>query len=446
MRAIAYMLVIGLMAGLGGCTTLPDRQTVAENATQFINRTEAMLAAQRDRIAEAVNDIKADSQTARRNEVNNLFRQPRIDPLTDYLQSYSGDPRYVRERALVSAERDKRCAAVAERYATRAATRYNLQRLENGYRRSCPVQVAAFERRVNPPRVVVTNEPEQPVEPPAPAKPATPKPESAAREQSDKPIEPSAAPIAGPRVRQASPSEPVASEAASSCYLLYAIKNYQEAHSECLKAARAGDAKAQHHLADIALISKEQDAALHWARQSAEQDHPAGQLLLADLLQRSGSEAEALQLLRKAADQGLAEADYRIGQAYLNGQGADADPAEAIRFFERAAQKDHVQAQLQLAELYSRSKGADQTKARAWLTRAAEQESAEAQFKLGLSFHEGRGGPADNREAYIWLSRAMLNGNERARAHLERIAPELSAEQLGEAQAQVQSGLAGRRP
>lgn len=446
MRVILTMLAIGLMAGLGGCTSLPDRQTVAKNTTQFINRTEAMLAAQRDRIAEAVNDIKAESPTARRNEINNLFRQPRIDPLTEYLQTYAGDPRYVRERALVSAERDKRCAAVGKRYAARAATRDILRRFENGYRRSCPAQVAAFQRRVNPPRLVVENEPEQPVEPPVNTKPAAPKPETEAQKQSDKPVESTAAPLAGPRVRQVSPGEPVASEAASGCYLLYAIKNFQEAHSECLKAARAGDAKAQHHLADIALISKEQDAALHWARQSAEQDHPAGQLLLADLLQRSGSEAEALQLLRKAADQGLAEADYRIGQAYLTGQGADADPAEAIRFFERAAQNNHVQAQLQLADLYSRSEGADQTKARAWLTRAAEQESAEAQFKLGLSYHEGRGGPADNREAYIWLSRAMLNGNENARVHLERIAPELSAEQLGDAQTQVQSGLAGRRP
>lgn len=446
MRAIVYMLVIGLMAGLGGCTTLPDRQTVAKNTTQFINRTEAMLAAQRDRIADAVNDIKADSPTARRNEVNNLFGQPRIDPLTDYLQTYAGDPRYVRERALVSAERDKRCAAIGERYAARAATPSNLQRLERGYRRSCPAQVAAFERRVNPPRVVVANEPAQAVEPDAPAKPRTPKAEPVAQTEPEKPAEPSAAPLAGPRVRQAARSEPVASEAASGCYLLYAIKNFQQAHSECLKAARAGDAKAQHHLADMALISNEQDAALHWARQSAEQNHPAGQLLLAELLTRSGNQAESLKLLRQAADQGLAEASYRLGQSYLAGQGTDADPVEAVRYFEQAAEKDHVQAQLQLAELYTRPEAADETKARAWLTRAAEQESAEAQFKLGLNFHEGRGGPADNREAYVWLSRAMLNGNERARAHLERIAPELSAEQLGDAQARVQSGLAGRRP
>ncbi|SDR95592.1 hypothetical protein SAMN05216421_0636 [Halopseudomonas xinjiangensis] len=452
MRVTVYMLAIGITIGLGGCTTLPDRQTVAKNSAEFVNRAEAMLAAQRSRLAEVANDLKADSPTARRNEVNNLLRQSRIDPLTQYLNTYANDPRYVRERARVRAERNRRCDAVGDRYARRDATPANLERFRRGYSFSCPTQIASFERRVNSETSVAEAKPEPQSEPKSVAAPRAANPAPPARTATR--VEPTPAKRAEPTlasrsetsvVRTTSQSSPP-SEAASSCYLLYAIKNFQQAHGDCLQAARAGDAKAQHHLADIALISKEDKAARHWAQASAEQQYPAGQMLMARLLQKDGEDAEALALLKRAADSGLTEANYLVGQAYLEGDGAPVNAAEAIRYLTLAAERNDVEAQLLLARLYASSEHANASEARRWLTRAAEQESAEAQLALGMNYYEGRGGPVDYREAYVWLSRAMLNGNERAREHLERIAPELTEEQLGDAQARVQSGLAGRRP
>ncbi len=452
MRVTAYMLAIGITIGLSGCTTLPDRQTVARNSAEFVNRAEAILAEQRSRLAEVANDLKADSPTARRNEVNNLLRQSRIDPLTRYLNTYANDPRYVRELERVRAERDRRCEDVGDRYAQRPATPANLQRLRRGYSFSCPAQIASFERRVTPPASVAEAIPERQSEPSSMsvAKATQPKPptQAAARPEPSpaKGAEPVSASRPAAKVLQPPSASSPSSEAANSCYLLYAIKNYQQAHVDCLQAARAGDAKAQHHLAQIALISKEEKAARHWASASADQEYPAGQMLMARLLQKDGEDAEALTLLKRAADSGLTEANYLVGQAYLAGQGAPANSAEAIRHLTFAAERNDVAAQLALARLYATSEQANPGEARRWLTRAAEQESAEAQLALGVSYYEGRGGPVDYREAYVWLSRAMLNGDQRARAHLERIAPELTEEQLGDAQARVQSGLAGRRP
>ena len=40
---------------------------------------------------------------------------------------------------------------------------------------------------------------------------------------------------------------------------------------------------------------------------------------------------------RKAADQGLAEAQYNLGVAYLEGSGVGKDRAEAAKWFRRAA-------------------------------------------------------------------------------------------------------------
>lgn len=446
MRVTVYMLALGMMMGLGGCTTLPDRQTVAKNSAEFVNRAEAALAKKRAQLAELANDFKSDSPTARRNEVNSLLSQPRIDPLTAYLRTYENDPRYSRERALIRAERDKRCDAVGDRYANRAATQANLERFRRGYRLSCPTQIAAFARRVNPPETVAETTPRETPERKI-AKPAAKAPAEQSTASTQARTAAKGPASTRPRTTTRQAAAPAAeSEAVSSCYLLYAIKNFQEAHGDCLQAARDGDAKSQHHLADIALTSNENEAARHWAKASAEQGYPAGQMLFAQLLQQNGDEAEALELLKRAADAGLTEANYEVGQAYLNGEGTPASTADAIRYLKVAAERNHVASQLELSRLYASSDYPDAAEARRWLMRAAEQESAEAQYALGMSYSEGRNGQVDYRRAYVWLSRAMLNGDRRARAELERIAPELTAEQLGEAQAQVQSGRAGRRP
>lgn len=247
---------------------------------------------------------------------------------------------------------------------------------------------------------------------------------------------------------QGEPARNVDNEQAKDCYLLFAIRNFQQAHRACIAAARDGDAKAQHHMASMARTSGEFDAAFHWASQSARQGHAPGQLLLAGLY-RSGegtevNESEAVDLLRAAADQGMAEARYQVGMAYLQGQGVTRDAAQAASYLQTAAEQNHVKAQLTLADLH-RSQRPDDPRAREWLRRAASQNSPEAQYALGVSYSEGSAGAVDHLEAYVWLSRAVLNGYERARSYLEQVAPQLTPEQLEVAQRRVQSSLAGRR-
>ncbi|WP_178114835.1 tetratricopeptide repeat protein [Pseudomonas saliphila] len=236
---------------------------------------------------------------------------------------------------------------------------------------------------------------------------------------------------------------------ANNCYLLFAIRNYQEAHGACLSAARAGDAKSQHHIASLARISNEADAAIHWSTLSAEQGYGPGQLLLADLYTKgegaARDEARALELVEQAAQQGFAEARFRAGQAYLQGKGTEPDMAKALQHLEQAAAQDHLAAQLALAEQYSAGEQPNTNKSREWLKRAAAQQSAEAQYNLGMSYAQGSPDDQEALEAYIWLSKAMLNGETRARSHLERIANTLTPEQLQLGQQRVQSDMRGRR-
>ena len=345
-------------------------------------------------------------------EVERLLDQPYIDPLTRFLQQHAAqhgdDPGYRR----LARERDSRCRAIGTRYARQSPTEDNLQSLRNGYQFSCPEQVQDFARRV--------------AERPAPA------------------AEPSAADAPKPSAR------PQASTQANDCYLLFAIRNYQQAQPACTQAAEAGDARAQHHLASLLRSNRAFTDALYWAEQSSSGGYPPGQLLLAEFYQRGhGAPADrdrALQLIEQAAGQGLAEAQYQAGMAWLNGTGTEPDHAIAQRWLERAAAQDNVAAQLQLAELYFNHPGEEQQQARRWLQQAANLGSAPAQYRLGVSYLEGSGGPADPVEAYVWLSLALLNGEQRARAGVEQLAGQLSPAQLAAARQRINTSAAPGRP
>ena len=54
--------------------------------------------------------------------------------------------------------------------------------------------------------------------------------------------------------------------------------------------------------------------------------------------------AEAVKYYRKAADQGLAEAQYNLGYCYDNANGVDLDTEKAIELYRKAAKQGHVKA------------------------------------------------------------------------------------------------------
>lgn len=324
-------------------------------------------------------------------EVELLLDQPLIDPLTQFLERHASLPARDPDYQRILRERDSRCRAIGTRYARRAPSIDNLRTLRSGYQYSCPEQVAAFARQV---------------------------PESAT----------SSAPAAEPARVSVLPAQ------TSSCYLLFAIRNQQQALPACTAAAEAGDARSQHHLASLLRSNRALTDALHWAEQSAASGYPEGQLLLAELHQQGhgapSDAGRALALIEAAAEQGLAAAQYQAGMAWLNGMGTEPDRSMALHWLERAGAQDDIAAQLQLAELYSSAPEADLPRARQWLDRAATLGSAAAQYRLGISYLEGSGGLADTLEAYIWLSLALLNGETRAEPEVAQLGTQLTASQL----------------
>ena len=115
-------------------------------------------------------------------------------------------------------------------------------------------------------------------------------------------------------------------------------------------------------------------------------------------------QAEATQLYRLAAEQGVAGAQCRLGVMYAEGRGVAQDNTESVR----------------------------------WFRLAAEQGDAEAQAALGLAYAAGRGVAQDLVASYSWLTiaAAQLTGATRSGALKFRgsLVGAMSSEQIANAQ------------
>ncbi|MCB1774635.1 MAG: sel1 repeat family protein, partial [Gammaproteobacteria bacterium] len=157
--------------------------------------------------------------------------------------------------------------------------------------------------------------------------------------------------------------------------------------------------------------------------------------------------------VRKAAKAGNAEAQFRLGVMYGNGDGVALDHDQARDWFERAASQGHENALITLAWMYANGTGVavDEDRARElyleaarrgsakaqyvvatmyrfaqygigkdmqaaveWYLKAADQGMPTAQFALGKMLMEGRGVVRDDAAALQWLSLAHVNGSKRA--------------------------------
>ena len=126
---------------------------------------------------------------------------------------------------------------------------------------------------------------------------------------------------------------------------------------------------------------------------------------------------EDLDALRRAGEQGTAEAQYQLGGMYYFGDGVREDTLEAVRWYHRAAEQGDPAAQYQLAEMYDVGMHSPAAAVR-WYRLAAEQGDAAAQNQLGRMYDFGRGVPEDDVEAVRWYRLAAQQGHADAQVYL----------------------------
>jgi TPR repeat protein len=151
---------------------------------------------------------------------------------------------------------------------------------------------------------------------------------------------------------------------------------------------------------------------------------------------KRGDYATALREWRPLAEQGIADAQFNLGQLYANGQGVPQDYVRARQWYEKAAVQGEVLAQLNLGVIYGNGKGVpkDHQLALYWFHLSANQGNARAQTELGLMYERGNGVPQDVVLAQKWYILGAASGDTLGAEHRDALAKQMTPAQNFQAQ------------
>lgn len=219
--------------------------------------------------------------------------------------------------------------------------------------------------------------------------------------------------------------------------------------------ADAGDAHAQLVVSQSYAQASDYAQAAVWLRRAADQGLAEAELQLGLLYDHGDgvpqSFPQAAGWYRKAALQNNAGAQYNLGVLYERGEGVPQDYAQAADLYRRAATQGLASAQFNLALLYDNGQGIERdfAQAAAWYRKAAEQGLPRAQYNLGSMYVSGQGVPRDLVEAYYWLDLAAStwSGSRQQQAIEARnkVGARLTPADLAAAQNRVAKWLAARQ-
>ena len=121
---------------------------------------------------------------------------------------------------------------------------------------------------------------------------------------------------------------------------------------------------------------------------------------------------QAEKWLKKASDNGVAEADYILGCMYLQGKTGKVEEKKAIKYLEKSSNAWYPEAQFLLGSLYENGKIVDQNMETALVlyTNAANGGLLQAQKLLGEKYEKGQNVPKDMQKSLEWKEKAANNG------------------------------------
>ena len=193
--------------------------------------------------------------------------------------------------------------------------------------------------------------------------------------------------------------------------------------------AQRGDAQAQYKLAEKLFLNGDEEdrrTAVEWYWKAAEQGLANAQYHLgvcyANGTGTAVNKQEAFYWYKMAAEQGLAEAQFNLAICYDNGEGTAVNKPEAFRWYKAAAEQGVANAQYNLAVCYDNGKGTEVNKTEAfrWYKAAAEQGMAIAQNNLGFCYEIGAGTAVNKTEAVCWYKAAARQRYTSAQYNLAR--------------------------
>lgn len=129
---------------------------------------------------------------------------------------------------------------------------------------------------------------------------------------------------------------------------------------------------------------------------------------------------KGIDLIAELAEQGHAQAQFKLGRYYEIGEGVNQDNKKAIIWYTKAAEQGYGKAQNNLGRLYMQGQGIPQNyqKAVEWLSKAAEQGLTPTQYRLGCLYTQGVGMEKNYEKAVEWFAKAAEQEHALAQGYL----------------------------
>jgi TPR repeat protein len=196
--------------------------------------------------------------------------------------------------------------------------------------------------------------------------------------------------------------------------------------------AEQGDPEAQRSLGQMydsgRGVAKDDAQATMWYLKAAEQGNAGAQNRLGmkyiyGLKSSPADVVVGLSWFEKAAYQGDVDAQRTLGELHESGDfGVPRGHAQAVAWFRKAAKQGDVRSMLKLIG-FSASAG-DYAEASIWSRKLAELGDGVGQYTIGRMYAEGLGVPKDRAQALAWLEKAAAQHNfnaNLARKYLEHL-------------------------
>jgi localization factor PodJL len=152
--------------------------------------------------------------------------------------------------------------------------------------------------------------------------------------------------------------------------------------------------------------------------------------------------------LDRAAQAGLAPAQFRLASLYEKGLGVRKNPSEARRLYLAAAAAGHAKAMHNLAVLYTHGIDAapDYAAAVEWFRKAASYGTVDSMYNLGILYARGTGIERDLVESHKWFALAAKSGDKDAARKRDEVAKALDPKQLETARAAAEAFVVTPQP
>lgn len=192
-----------------------------------------------------------------------------------------------------------------------------------------------------------------------------------------------------------------------------------EAKSLIISAANAGNPRAQLFMGMLSVKDSEH-AALPWFQKAADQGNAVAQVKVGDLLSKGEHIARDIDLAatyhRKAADQQHRGAMKELAKYYETPGSRWQNVTWSANWYRRAARAGDLEAAVRTGDNYASGQGLEHSRSEAfsWYQKAAFSKSVPAFVKVAECYENGFGAPQDLREATGWYEKAARAGHAQA--------------------------------